>query len=422
MRLIILMLASGLLWGCGGDSEPTPVACTPGTTQFCDCLVNGQPAQGVQTCQPGGASWGVCACEGSTPDASGPLDTIGSGMGDSSNPSGWDTGGGSGSDTPPGNDTQPKDAGAAICGDGTLNANEACDDSNTMAGDGCDSACKIESGWTCQNPGAACVDIDECTAEPPPCDTNATCTNSPGTFTCACNEGWKGDGTVCKDAEACGAQAKCQEWETCVTAEEALAMSTSCHPEEECCRCNPNTPGACPTEDCSAESCKPGLTCVDNWHQDVPLESGWNGWVMDRECTTGFEGTRCDSDAACKAVVHEFANWSYSTKLVCAWSANTRKCQEKKPGDSCVAKTDCPPQITVHSYFPNEKKFFYKDFTGCTCGGKTPGNPCQSGGSMSLSWITFPPNDCPQGPHQSPCAIYECACKGCSDWIEAGTP
>lgn len=42
------------------------------------------------------------------------------------------------------------------------------------------------------------LDIDECTANTDTCDdTLATCTNIPGSFTCACIAGYTGDGTTC---------------------------------------------------------------------------------------------------------------------------------------------------------------------------------------------------------------------------------
>ena len=40
------------------------------------------------------------------------------------------------------------------------------------------------------------ADVDECT-EQSPCDTNAMCTNTPGSYTCACNAGYTGDGVTC---------------------------------------------------------------------------------------------------------------------------------------------------------------------------------------------------------------------------------
>ena len=40
------------------------------------------------------------------------------------------------------------------------------------------------------------VDIDEC-AEQSPCDPSATCTNTPGSYSCSCDEGYTGNGTTC---------------------------------------------------------------------------------------------------------------------------------------------------------------------------------------------------------------------------------
>ena len=39
------------------------------------------------------------------------------------------------------------------------------------------------------------VDIDECLSDP--CDSNATCNNSVGSFTCTCDSGYTGDGFQC---------------------------------------------------------------------------------------------------------------------------------------------------------------------------------------------------------------------------------
>ena len=38
--------------------------------------------------------------------------------------------------------------------------------------------------------------VDEC-AQQSSCDPNATCTNTSGSYTCVCNEGYTGDGMTC---------------------------------------------------------------------------------------------------------------------------------------------------------------------------------------------------------------------------------
>ena len=42
------------------------------------------------------------------------------------------------------------------------------------------------------------LDIDECTENTHGCDTtNADCTDTDGSYTCACKIGWTGDGFTC---------------------------------------------------------------------------------------------------------------------------------------------------------------------------------------------------------------------------------
>ena len=41
------------------------------------------------------------------------------------------------------------------------------------------------------------ADINECVREQSPCDPNAMCTNTPGAYTCSCDEGYTGDGMTC---------------------------------------------------------------------------------------------------------------------------------------------------------------------------------------------------------------------------------
>ena len=41
------------------------------------------------------------------------------------------------------------------------------------------------------------LDINECTSGTHNCDSNAACTNTAGSFICACNSGFSGNGTSC---------------------------------------------------------------------------------------------------------------------------------------------------------------------------------------------------------------------------------
>lgn len=41
-------------------------------------------------------------------------------------------------------------------------------------------------------------DIDECSTERNPCDENAECSNTAGSYSCACKAGFTRDGTTCQ--------------------------------------------------------------------------------------------------------------------------------------------------------------------------------------------------------------------------------
>lgn len=67
------------------------------------------------------------------------------------------------------------DAGPA-CGDGVVNLDEACDDGNSLPGDGCNGACKVEPFYECGDGGTHCV------------------------FTIVCGDGQLDPGELCDDA------------------------------------------------------------------------------------------------------------------------------------------------------------------------------------------------------------------------------
>ncbi|MBI1825238.1 MAG: hypothetical protein HY287_04485 [Planctomycetes bacterium] len=73
----------------------------------------------------------------------------------------------------------------------------ACDSATTCSGRASckdNDSCFCDRGWS----GSDCSkDIDECANGTARCDANATCTNTPGGFTCACDTGSVGDGFTC---------------------------------------------------------------------------------------------------------------------------------------------------------------------------------------------------------------------------------
>jgi len=68
---------------------------------------------------------------------------------------------------------------------------------------GAPSVCSCNSGYELAADDTTCTDINECTLGTNNCDVNAQCTNTPGSFTCACNAGYEGDGTTCTETDEC---------------------------------------------------------------------------------------------------------------------------------------------------------------------------------------------------------------------------
>ena len=78
----------------------------------------------------------------------------------------------------------------------------------TCSGQGClpvgaPSDASIECCDGLEPVGGTCTDINECTTGTDNCSADASCTNTVGSFTCACNAGFEGDGIACADINEC---------------------------------------------------------------------------------------------------------------------------------------------------------------------------------------------------------------------------
>lgn len=205
----------------------------------------------------------------------------------------------------------------ANCGDGVLDANEACDDNNLMSGDGCSSTCRIEVGTGgCVNDascvaGAFCNAMNVCVAclsdndcnDNNECTTDVcggvSCTNTPKMLGASCGGG------------ICNGSAMAPACQTCVDDKMGNAQDTGCPqgsplcdttgPAPVCRGCitnaNCNDGNACTTDVCAAGSCVyapvlAGTTCNAN-------TGVCNGSPVSPSCDVCIDSSPIGQDAGC---------------------------------------------------------------------------------------------------------------------------
>ena len=79
--------------------------------------------------------------------------------------------------------------------------------------------CRCDSGWWLEydDPYYLCINKNECLAKTDNCHEFATCTDTPGSFTCECLDGYRGDGiNTCVEINQCAEKTdECDEFATC---------------------------------------------------------------------------------------------------------------------------------------------------------------------------------------------------------------
>merc|ERR1719267_423065 len=179
--------------------------------------------------------------------------------------------------------------------------------------------CVCMPGWM----GIECGDdMDECTYEDGAysgCDPAALCSNSIGSHSCVCNEGYFGDGVTCTPCTVCDPGYEpfgpCDETDwTCVNIDECERDLDNCHEHATCtdnegsfkCECDQNGPGdewwgiGIDTED----GCLACTVCYDGYHEVQPCITS-----ADRTCeiniATGLYiiETEADDNRMCVAML-----------------------------------------------------------------------------------------------------------------------
>ncbi|XP_072042802.1 uncharacterized protein [Amphiura filiformis] len=96
------------------------------------------------------------------------------------------------------------------CTNGEHNCYDDATCTNTMGS----FSCACNRGYI--GDGTTCIDVNECTDGEHNCHDDATCTNTMGSFSCACNRGYSGDGSICIDVNECtDGEHNCHDNATC---------------------------------------------------------------------------------------------------------------------------------------------------------------------------------------------------------------
>lgn len=206
-----------------------------------------------------------------------------------------------------------------ICGDGMIVGAEGCDDANTADLDGCDSMCVVEPGWACMAAPSVCDEIcgDGLVVGAEICDDGGA---SP-TCNADCTSALCGDGAInvaggeeCDDGgETATCDADCTNV-VCGDGTHNVAASEECDDGGESAACDTDcTPSMCGDDLLNAtagEACDDGNTTSDDGcSATCQSEACGNGTVEGaEECDDGAESASCDSDCTFVACGDGVAN------------------------------------------------------------------------------------------------------------------
>ncbi len=259
-------------------------------------------------------------------------------------------------------------------------APEACDDGNTVAGDGCSAACAVEPGYACSGSPSMCAPVcgDNLVTGPEQCDDgnvtagdgcSATCTVEPG-FSCMghpstcetiCGDGLIVSGEGCDDGnldadDGCSSACTVEEGWSCSGEPSMCAPicgDSEIHGTEACDEGDDN--GTFPS--CCSTTCNPepaGTSCDDG-----------NACTVDDVCdganTCGGSPANCDDGNPC-------TDDSCDPSTGCTHTNNTASCDD---GNACTTNDTCAAGTCVGGAPLN-----CNDGNGCTDDSCNPESGC----------------------------------------------
>ncbi|KAI8511664.1 hypothetical protein Bbelb_107640 [Branchiostoma belcheri] len=205
------------------------------------------------------------------------------------------------------------------------------------------------------HPVPTCTDIDECAEGTHNCNPHATCTNTPGSFTCACNQGYFGDGFYCfvDDDECADGSHNCSPHATCTNTPGSFTCVCNsgyfgdgflCFDVSEKCPDGSNTcsPDAFCTTDSSGS---PTCTCKTGYSDDGV------GCTNNDECADNSDN--CSPHATCTDT-----DGSFTCTCIPGYGGN---------GVKCIA-VPCPTLTPpAHGAMSSSGPHYYQDVVTFTC-------------------------------------------------------
>nr|XP_039268362.1 fibrillin-1-like [Styela clava] len=213
--------------------------------------------------------------------------------------------------------------------------------------------CACKTGYTGDGL-VTCNDINECTSYTHICHDKADCTNNNGSFTCTCKTGYIGTGTTCTDINEC-------------------AIDTdNCHKIAKCTNNDGSFTCACETGFTGdGFNCADNDECIlktDNCHSNATCGNTFGSFTC--TCKTGYTGngiectdqnecvtSPCDTNAACTN-----NDGSFACECNSGFTGNGFTCTDD---DECTLKTDnCNTSATCTNILGSFRCACKTGFTG----------------------------------------------------------